>query len=376
MSVPSLRPARAGRLVAQGAAAGLVLGLGALATPAAPAGAAEVGPAPGYPGTAATWSPGDKSGFGTAVDALDSKVWYTLRDGTLSEVYAPRIDTESSRDTQLVVSDGATFADREDTATTHTSRLVDPRALVYEQVNTAVSGKYRITKTYVTDPDRSAVLVDVRFQSLTGQPYTVYVLHDVGLGLNANDDTGRSARGGLVASDTSQAGAVLSSSGFSATSSGYAGRSDGGSDLGDFRMDWSYQARTPGNVVQLGRTRLTGLAGGQRLTLALGFGAGRAGSGRHRRRRAGPGLRRGPRAVRGRLALLPRRAPPGAGQRGVVAHGVRRVRDGARRVRGQDLPRRVRRGSRPALGVGELPAAVPRLPRGVVARPVPDRDRR
>jgi CxxC motif-containing protein (DUF1111 family) len=35
---------------------------------------------------------------------------------------------------------------------------------------------------------RSAVLVDIRFQSLTGRPYSVYVLHDVGLGLNANDD--------------------------------------------------------------------------------------------------------------------------------------------------------------------------------------------
>jgi glucoamylase len=51
------------------------------------------------------------------------------------------------------------------------------------------------------DPARSAVLVDVRFQSLTGRPYSVYVLHDVGLGLNANDDTGWSTGGGLVASD-------------------------------------------------------------------------------------------------------------------------------------------------------------------------------
>ncbi|HEV7823896.1 MAG TPA: glycoside hydrolase family 15 protein [Mycobacteriales bacterium] len=233
--------------------------------PAAPA-------APAAPGQAATWSPGDKDGFGTAVGALDSKVWYTLNDGTLSEVYHPRIDTPATRDTQLVVSDGATFSDREDVAATHRTDLVDRGALVYRQVNTARSGAYRITKTYVTDPARSAVLVDVRFESLTGRPYTVYVLHDVGLGRSADDDTGHR---GMLATDGVQGSAVLASTGYTRTSSGYAGRSDGWTDVrDDHRMDWSYDATARGNVVQLGRTRLTGLPGAQRLTLALGFGTG------------------------------------------------------------------------------------------------------
>ncbi|HEU4426761.1 MAG TPA: glycoside hydrolase family 15 protein [Pilimelia sp.] len=259
------------RLVAYGAVLGLVVGAAAGAV--SPDGAAAAPPAPGYPGAAATWSPGDKDGFGTAVPALRSKVWYTLNNGTLSEVYHPRIDTPGSRDTQLVVSDGETFTEREDSATVHRTQLVDQRALVYRQINTASSGKYRITKTYVTDPARSAVLVDVRFESLTGRPYDVYVLHDVGLGLNANDDLGRSGLGGLLATDGVQSGAVLASTGFTKTSSGYADRSDGWSDVrDDHRMDWSYDATARGNVVQMGRTRLTGLAGGQRLTLALGWG--------------------------------------------------------------------------------------------------------
>jgi glucoamylase len=250
----------------------LLAGTVSVATPAA---ADAVAAAPGYPGAAATWSRGDKDGFGTAIGALSSKVWYTLNDGTLSEVYHPRIDTPASRDTQLVVSDGATFSDREDSATVHRTDLLDSRALVYQQVNTARSGKYRITKTYVTDPARSAVLVDVRFESLTGRPYDVYVLHDVGLGLNGNEDLGRSGRGGLLATDGAQSSAVLVSTGFTKTSSGYADRSDGWSDVrDDHRMDWSYDATARGNVIQLGRTRLTGLAGAQRLTLALGFAAG------------------------------------------------------------------------------------------------------
>jgi glucoamylase len=230
--------------------------------------------APGSPGEAADWSPGDKDGFGTAIGALDSKVWYTLNDGGLSEVYAPRIDTPSSRDTQLVVTDGATFTDREADATQHRVELVDARALVYRQVNTATNGRYRITKTYTTDPARSAVLVDVQFESLDGQPYQVYVLHDVGLGLNANDDTGHSASDGLVATDGVQSSAVLAADGFARTSSGYLGRSDGYSDLSsDHALDHPYDAAPArGNVVQLGQTRLTGVGDARHVTLALGFG--------------------------------------------------------------------------------------------------------
>jgi glucoamylase len=253
----------------------LLAGVAGVATPAATAAAPGNPPAPGYPGAAATWSPGDKDGFGTAIAALKSKVWYTLNNGTLSEIYYPRIDTPATRDTQLVVSDGATFSDREDTATTHRTELVDSRALIYRQVDTARSGKYRITKTYVTDPFRSAVLVDVRFESLTGQPYDVYVLHDVGLGLNGNDDLGRSGGGGLLATDGVQSSALLVSTGFTKTSSGYADRSDGWTDVrNDHRMDWSYDATARGNVIQMGKTRLTGLPGAQRLTLALGFATG------------------------------------------------------------------------------------------------------
>jgi glucoamylase len=265
------RPARA---VLGGAAVAGVLVLGAeVGGIVIPASAQAAPPAPGQPGVAATWAPGDKDGFGTAIGALDSTVWYTLEGGTLSEVFAPRIDTQSSRDTQFVVTDGATFADREDEATESVVELVDPRALVYRQVNTATSGRYRITKTYTTDPDRAAVLVDVRFESLDGQPYQVYVLHDVGLGLDANDDTGRSADGRLLATDGALSSAVTASGGLTDTSSGYLGSSDGWTDLSqDLVLDDTWDATAPGNVVQIGRTGLTGLDGGQQLTLALGFG--------------------------------------------------------------------------------------------------------
>lgn len=230
------------------------------------------GPAPGAPGTPSDWVTGDKDGFGTARGTA-SKVWYTLHGGELSEIYYPRIDTPSTRDTQLVVTDGRTFSDRESTSTTHRVRLLDRRSLIYQQIDRATSGDYVITKTYVTDPRRSTVLVHIRFRSLTGRPYQVYLMHDPALTMTGNDDTGRTQDGALVATDGTTSDAVAISGGFRKTSSGYFGTSDGWTDLStDHRMDWTYTADQPGNVVQLGRTRLTGIGSHRQATLAIGFG--------------------------------------------------------------------------------------------------------
>jgi glucoamylase len=261
--------ARIRMVVTAGSAAALVIALGFGASPVLAL--ARSGEAPGAPGAASDWVTGDKDGFGTA-RGTDSKVWYTLNNGELSEIYYPRIDTPSTRDTQLVITDGRTFTDRESTDTIHRVRLLDPESLSYQQINTARSGKYVITKTYVTDPRRSAVLVDIEFRSLTGQRYRVYVLHDPALTMTGDDDTGSTQSGALVATDGTNSDAVLASSGFSKTSSGYQGQSDGWTDLAsDHQMDWTYTASQPGNVVQTGQTALTGLPGGQHLTLAIGF---------------------------------------------------------------------------------------------------------
>src|SRR3989442_319072 len=47
--------------------------------------------APGGPGAPPMWGPGRKMAFGTA-PVLRSKLWYTLADGSLSEVFFPTID--------------------------------------------------------------------------------------------------------------------------------------------------------------------------------------------------------------------------------------------------------------------------------------------
>jgi glucoamylase len=240
---------------------------------AAPAARAAGGTAPGAPGGAAHWTPADKDGFGTAAGTT-SKVWDTLSDGELTEVYYPDLGTPAVRDLQLVISDGRTFVDTERDATTHSVRLLDRRSLLYRQIDTARSGRYRIVKTYATDPARNTLLIRVRVVSLTGRPLHVYVLHDPSLSNDGNDDSGTTRGRDLLVQDAKAGGALVGAPRFRATSNGYLGTSDGLTDLrDDFRMDWHYADAPAGNVVQTARTALTGLRGHRTMTLALGFGA-------------------------------------------------------------------------------------------------------
>jgi len=73
----------------------------------------------------------------------------------------------------------------------------------------------------VTDPARAAVLVDVRFESLTGEPYRVYVLGDPALSNTGDDDTGS----GATASDATNASALATAPALTRTSVGYMGAS-------------------------------------------------------------------------------------------------------------------------------------------------------
>jgi glucoamylase len=255
---------RIGRLLAVVLAIGLV--------PAAQAGAAS-GVAPGAPGDRALWTPGDKDGFGTATTP-SSTVWHTLGGGELTEVYYPNLGTPAIRDLQFVVTDGSTWVDREREDTRHALTLTDPRSLSYRQVNTDPQGRYRITKTYTTDPSRNALLMRVHFESLTKQPLRLYALYDPSLSGNGDDDSGATAGSALVASDAKAGSALVAAPAFTKTSSGYLGTSDGWSDLrSDRAMDWNYNSAPNGNVVQTGRLELTGKRGSQDATLALGFGA-------------------------------------------------------------------------------------------------------
>ena len=245
----------------------------AIAVMAVPGAAEASGVAPGAPGASALWTAGNKDGFGTST-TLGSKVWFTLGGGELTEVYYPNLGTPAVRDLQFVVTDGKSWVERESEDTNHALALTDSRSLSYRQVSTDAAGRFRITKMYSTDPGRSALLMRVHFESLTNEPLRLYVLYDPSLSGNGDDDSGSSVGAALVTSDAKASSALVAAPAFTKTSSGCLGTSDGWTDLRTHdSMDWNYTSAPNGNVVQTGRLALTGRAGSQDATLALGFGA-------------------------------------------------------------------------------------------------------
>ena len=107
------------------------------------------------PGSASSWTTGNKLAVGTSA-SLDSKVWFTVAKGIVSEVFYPRLDVPNMEDMQYVVTDGSTFVDLERDATSHAISMPSEKALEYTVTNTDVrpSPKYRITNTYIADPSR------------------------------------------------------------------------------------------------------------------------------------------------------------------------------------------------------------------------------
>src|SRR5216117_52125 len=121
--------------------------------------------------------PGTALASGTATDT-SSPVWFTVANGVTSEVFYPRADVPNMQDMQYVVTDGSTFVDLERDATNHVVSMPDEKSLEYTVTNTAKSGKYKLTNTYVTDPAQNTLLIKTRFQSLDGGTYRLYLLEN------------------------------------------------------------------------------------------------------------------------------------------------------------------------------------------------------
>jgi glucoamylase len=259
------------RLSAVLAAIVTAVGLAAFA-PAAPALAAGV--APGSPGANATWNESNLQAFAGSLGAA-SKVWYTLGNGELENVFYPQTDTPDTFGLQYLVSNGSSFTSAETTGAAHAISLADPTSLVWQQVNTATNGDFTITKTYVADPARSVVLVQTTFDNTSSAPLQLYAdylpqLNNDGMGNTGGTD---SASGDLVASNGSVSSALAASTGFTQSTTGYVGSaSDGAVQLTSSHALTSTftSATTAGHIVQVAQIPVAA-SGSTSFTLALGF---------------------------------------------------------------------------------------------------------
>jgi glucoamylase len=235
------------------------------------------GSAPGQPGTAPKWTSSRKHGVGTAIGAR-SRVWFTISHGILNEVYYPRVDQANIRDMELLVTDGASFFSEEKRDTTSEVALLAPGVPGYRVTNACVDGRYRIVKTFVTDPQRSVLLQDVRFEPLRGTvaDYRLYALLAPHIGNQGYGNTGwvGDYKGVpmLFAQREHCALALACSANFAAASCGYVGVNDGWQQINRHkRLHDCYARADDGNIALTAEVDLAGCNG--HFVLALAFGS-------------------------------------------------------------------------------------------------------
>jgi glucoamylase len=229
----------------------------------------------GSPGIEPRWTHGGKEGVGTAY-AASSRVWFTVWNGIVTEVYYPAVDRPQLRDLQLLITDGSSFFHEEKRhLDCRTERLAE-HGLGYRCTNSDPAGRYSIVKTIIADPQSACVLQRIH---VTGDEsflagLRLYALCAPHLEVAGWGNNGYmillAGRKILVAERKGTWLALGATVPFSRASCGYVGTSDGWTDLADnFQMDWEFETALDGNIALTGELDLTAT---REFTLALAFG--------------------------------------------------------------------------------------------------------
>lgn len=181
--------------------------------------------APGGPGKDAQWATAGKQAVGTSA-TLESKVWFTLAQGVMTEVYYPDVTVANVHLLQFLIKDQKTYdtwTERDDSI--HTLRVLRPDSLSFQQINTAKTGYWKIIKTYTVDPESNTILIYVTFKAYK-KNLALYVYYDPSLANSGMHDTAGRFASYMTAYDGDIASALVFSP-ISTESSGFLGVNDG-----------------------------------------------------------------------------------------------------------------------------------------------------
>jgi len=230
------------------------------------------GTAPASDNTYPTWAPAAKDAVGTALGT--SRLWFTVAQGIVTEVYYPRPDIPQLKDMGFIVGDGAGFW-------VELRRLDNYTVAWQDEAVPAITithrhARFTLTLQICADPERDVLLLNF---ALTGDPaLQLYVLAAPRIGEDATRNQawtdeweGRPllwAEQGpfglaLAAVDREHRPALLQ------RSVGRVGASDGWQDFQrNGCMSWHYAEAGPGEVALTAQLPRAG-------TLALGLGSSR-----------------------------------------------------------------------------------------------------
>ncbi|MBA3884276.1 MAG: hypothetical protein H0X67_00935 [Acidobacteria bacterium] len=218
----------------------------------------------GWPGIEPRWTYADEDGVGTAY-AISSRIWFTLLNGVLTEIYYPTVDRPQVRDLQYLITDGSTFFHEERRHLRTSTERIAPQALGYRVTNEDPDGRYAIVKEIISDPHYPCIL---QHTTLDGESdllsrlrfHALCAPHLAGGGWGNNADVVEVAGRTILTAEKQGTWLALGADvPFSRASCDYVGRSDGWTDLADsFQMEWQFDRATDGNVALPGELALEG----------------------------------------------------------------------------------------------------------------------
>ncbi|MGI8959195.1 MAG: hypothetical protein ACR2IV_05435 [Bryobacteraceae bacterium] len=124
--------------------------------------------ADGKPGLDPVWSSGAKTIVGTAA-CEQSRVWYTVGNGVLNEIYFPDIDQANTRSVRFLVSDGEQFFSDEEWDAEHRVEWLEEGAPACRIRSRCRSGRYILEKEIFSHPVRNVLIVRARFCPSIGE---------------------------------------------------------------------------------------------------------------------------------------------------------------------------------------------------------------
>jgi glucoamylase len=257
--------------------------------------------APGGPGKDAQWAAAGKQAVATAAN-LESKVWFTLAQGVMTEAYYPNVTVANVRVLQFVVVNRKTTkveTEQDDCKSVTASVPVGreekilhlpsvtkavkvplsefyrnvsfPGTLRFRQQSIATSGNWAITKHFITDPSSNTALFSVSFR--TSDPDNeLYVYYDPSLANSGMHDTAWTEGRHLLSQDGEISSALTCGRcRMSETVNGFFGVNDGLTQLRtDGKITQAFSKAENGNVVQVARIERVTIHGGDML-FALSF---------------------------------------------------------------------------------------------------------
>ncbi len=255
--------------------------------------------APGAPGKDAHWASAGKQAIGTSAN-LESKVWFTLQGGAMTEVYYPDVTTANVHLLQFVVVNPKTkkveteqdaliknlsvngkssrksawlarFMQERWTEFDFSKSNQDVNSLYFNQITSSESGKWLILKSYITDPQNNTVMMRVRLGSFD-KDLQLYVYYDPSLANTGMGDTAWNQEDALLSRDKNISSALISTAKLTEISNGFYGTSDGLEQLkANGRIVTPYAKAENGNVAQIAKVD-TGTEKRKAIDFALSFG--------------------------------------------------------------------------------------------------------